>query len=168
MGQYIEIEQWAENLKEVTIGQWHRDEGDFIKAGDVLCEIITDKLTFEYTPEVGGTVQRIYAPENSVVPVGYCIAFIGEPGEKPDPRVEERNRQLLQRHHQKSHGDLDLDDIFAAAEQPRSRGRARAAPAARRLARENDIDIREVAEWLGDDEAMVSKQDVQDYLEEMR
>ncbi|MFO7947807.1 MAG: biotin/lipoyl-containing protein [Armatimonadota bacterium] len=168
MGQYVTIEKWAENLEEVTIGQWHKKQGDTIEAGEVLCEIITDKLTFEYTPETGGTVTHIYAAENSVVPVGYIIAFISEAGEEPDTDVERRNNHLLQQRREATEAELDLDDIFEAAKKPQSRSRVKAAPAARRLARENDVDIEDVAEWLGDAPGLVSKADVESYLQEMR
>ncbi len=168
MGQYATIEKWAENLEEVTIGHWHKEQGDAIEAGEVLCEIITDKLTFEYTSETTGTVSHIYAAENSVVPVGYVIAFISEAGEEPDMDVEGRNQRLLQEHREQTDAELDLDDIFEAVEKPQARTRLKAAPAARRLARENDVDLEDVTQWLGDAPGLISKADVQNYLQEMR
>ncbi|MFP3904815.1 MAG: biotin/lipoyl-containing protein [Armatimonadota bacterium] len=168
MGQYVTIEKWAENLEEVTIGQWHKKQGETIEAGEVLCEIITDKLTFEYTPETAGVVTHIYAAENSVVPVGYIIAFISEAGEEPAPDIAGRNRQLLQEHRERTEVELDFDDIFQAVEKAQPRSRVKAAPAARRLARENDVDLEDVAEWLGDVPGLISKADVQNYLQEIR
>ena len=87
MGQRITIEKWAENLEEVTVARWLKTESEQIAAGEVLCEIITDKATFEYTVEDAGVVARIYAAERSVVPVGYVIAFIATAGEQPDPDI---------------------------------------------------------------------------------
>ena len=47
MGRIITIEKWAENLEEVTIGQWRKAEGEQVTNGEVLCEIIHAKVTYE-------------------------------------------------------------------------------------------------------------------------
>ncbi len=160
MGQRITIEKWAENLEEVTVARWLRTEGEQIAAGEVLCEIITDKATFEYTVEEGGVVAMIYAAERSVVPVGYVIAFIATAGEQPDPDIKAHNEKLLAEHQQ--HAELDLDDILSAAGKKTSR--LRASPAARRLARQHEIDLKEVADWLAQNADVITEEHVQGYL----
>ena len=133
MGQRITIEKWAENLEEVTIGRWAKSLGERIGAGEVLCEIITDKVTFEYIVEEGGTLARIYAAERSVVPVGYVIAFIATAGEAPEPDIEAHNEMLIAQYQERTELDLDLADLLG--ESGLSTSRVRATPAARRLAR---------------------------------
>lgn len=160
MGQRITIEKWAENLEEVTVAGWLKTEGEDIAAGEVLCEIITDKATFEYTVEEGGVVARIYAAERSVVPIGYVIAFIATAGEQPDPDIEARNEKLLAERQQQA--ELDLDDVLSAASKKTSR--VRATPAARRLARQHEIDLKQVADWLGEDADLITEEHVQGYL----
>ncbi len=160
MGQRITIEKWAENLEEVTLARWLKAEGDHIVAGEVLCEIITDKATFEYTAEQAGTIVRIYAAERSTVPVGYIIAFLATAGEQPDPDIETHNEKLLADNQQQA--QLDLDDILSAAGGKPARPRATAA--ARRLARQLQIDLQQVADWLSPPTELITEDHVQAYL----
>lgn len=166
MGQRITIEKWAENLEEVTIGRWVRVEGDTLRIGDILCEIITDKVTFEYTIEQPGTLSAIYAAEHSVVPVGYVIAFISEGGEPPDEDIPELNERLLAEHQERSEPDLelDLDAILGSAGGGR---KTRAVPAARRMARQAGIELDDVAEWLGAPDRAITVEDVEGYIEQV-
>lgn len=171
MGQLILIEKWAENLEEVTLNRWLKQVGDYVNEGDSLCEIITDKVTFEYEVEMPGHVRRLYCAAKSVLPVGYAIAFIGGREEQLPRGVEEANRKLLQQHAARAELELELEKTDGPSptphrERPRLQRRVRATPAARRVARENDISIEQVAQWLEDD-AVVTQADVDAYLEEM-
>ncbi len=71
----------AANIEEATIGQWFRQEGEPVVAGEPLFEAITDKAAVEVKAEAAGTLRKVLAAANSVIPVGQVIAFIGEPGD---------------------------------------------------------------------------------------
>jgi pyruvate dehydrogenase E2 component (dihydrolipoamide acetyltransferase) len=162
MGHILRVEKWAENLDEVTLNRWLVDEGARLDVGDSLCEIITDKATFEYEMEVAGTLRRRYAPEKSVIPVGYAIAFVGEAQEPLTEGVEAENQQLLAAHQAAARADLDLKAKLAQT----LRGtKVRATPAARRVAREAGVTLDDVAQWLGEDRP-VDDGDVRRYLSE--
>jgi pyruvate dehydrogenase E2 component (dihydrolipoamide acetyltransferase) len=162
MGYLLRVEKWAENLDEVTLNRWLKHEGEVLEVGDSLCEIITDKATFEYEMEVAGTLRRIYATDKSVIPVGYAIAFVGEPGEPPPEDVAAENARLLAEHQAAARTDVELKAKLAEA----LRGqRVRATPAARRVAREGGVALEDVAQWLGE-ERPVGDDDVRRYLEE--
>lgn len=75
----------AANIEEATVGQWFKAEGERVEAGEPLFEAITDKAAVEVKAEGSGVLRRIYAPENSVVPVGQMIAVIAEPDEEVPP-----------------------------------------------------------------------------------
>ncbi|HEX6756484.1 MAG TPA: 2-oxo acid dehydrogenase subunit E2 [Mycobacteriales bacterium] len=55
---------------------WRVSVGDTIAAGDVVCEVLTDKVDMEVESPVGGTVARIVAGAQETVPVGQPLAFI--------------------------------------------------------------------------------------------
>lgn len=55
-----------------------------MKAGDVIVEITTDKLTSEVESEFDGTMLKIVAQEGEDIPVKGLLAYIGEPGETVD------------------------------------------------------------------------------------
>jgi len=76
----------AANIEEATIGQWFKAEGDPVVEGELLFEAITDKAAVEVKAEGSGVLRKIYARENSVVPVGQLIAVIGNADEAvPEP-----------------------------------------------------------------------------------
>ncbi len=172
LGHLIVIEKWAENLEEVTLHRWLKREGEYVSEGDLLCEIITDKVTFEYEVEVPGYILRTFCPDKSVLPVGYAIAFVGEQGETAPAGIETRNRELLQKHAARAALHLDLEGADEAdqkapkRQRERLERRVRATPAARRVARENDVSIEEVAAWAQHG-GPVSQSDVETYIEEM-
>ena len=69
-------------MEEGEIVQWFKNEGDHIEEGEVLLEIVTDKVNMEVEAEATGTLLKILAQAGDVVPVVQTIAWIGEPGEK--------------------------------------------------------------------------------------
>jgi pyruvate dehydrogenase E2 component (dihydrolipoamide acetyltransferase) len=162
VGQLLTIEKWAENLEEVTLNKWLAEEGDALAAGDSLCEMITDKMTFEYEVEQAGILRKKYCPEKSVLPIGYAFAFVGEPSEPLPEGVEEENARLMAQHAQKAALELTLDLPAAASrrQQAAPERRVRATPAARRVARERNVSIEEVAAWRGTGEP-VTEADVE-------
>ena len=69
-------------MEEGEIVQWVKNEGDHVEEGEVLLEIVTDKVNMEVEAEATGTLLKILAQAGDVVPVVQTIAWIGEPGEK--------------------------------------------------------------------------------------
>jgi pyruvate dehydrogenase E2 component (dihydrolipoamide acetyltransferase) len=70
-------------MTEGKLAKWHVKEGDSIKAGQVICEIETDKATMEVEAVDEGKVGRIVVPEGSEgVKVNAVIAVLLEEGEK--------------------------------------------------------------------------------------
>ena len=63
-------------MTEGTLVSWHRAEGETVSAGDVICEVTTDKVDMDVESPVDGTVARLVARPDDVVPVGTPIAFL--------------------------------------------------------------------------------------------
>ena len=162
MGHAIRLEKWAENLDEVTVGEWLKRQGDAVAPGEAVAELITEKATFKYEPEQGGILLRIYAEENSTVPVGFVIGYIGEPGEEPPRTIENENQALIRAKKQEARLDVDLLEGRAPGGPPAGAS-VRATPAARRLARDNGVAVEEVAAFFGDGRR-ITDDDVEAYL----
>lgn len=169
----IFIPQAFENMEEATIGRWLKNEGDLVQNGDPLCELITEKTTFDLPAEnlpAAGVLRRVVAPEKSVVPVGYVIALVGELADEL-PDVASENRELLRKRteQQKTGTELSPADTptaltqhaqstsskstsdkstFSKSTSAGSRGRIRATPAARRAAKEHGIALEELVKVL--------------------
>lgn len=138
-----------ENMGEGTVALWLVGEGDVVTERQDCCECVADKGEFLVWAEEPGVVRKVYAPEQSVVPVGYVLAAIGETRETL-PDVEAENERLIARAREK----LTARDGLSV-----KRGaRVRATPAARRLARELGVDLAAVAGALPG--ALVREKDV--------
>ncbi|MDP7342973.1 MAG: biotin/lipoyl-containing protein, partial [Alphaproteobacteria bacterium] len=65
-----------------NIVSWMKKEGDAIAAGDLLCEIETDKATMEIESVDDGVLGKIVTPDGTEnVPVNAVIGVILEDGE---------------------------------------------------------------------------------------
>jgi pyruvate dehydrogenase E2 component (dihydrolipoamide acetyltransferase) len=71
----------------VIIG-WKKRVGDAVKTGEVVCEVETDKATFEVESPAEGTLLAIFHETGSEVPVLAPIAAVGAPGERIDGAVQ--------------------------------------------------------------------------------
>src|SRR5258707_581812 len=89
----------GQSMEEGTVVRWFKSEGDSVRKGEVLLEVMTDKANIEVESEFEGTVRRILAPADATVPINTPIALIGspdevldnvsEPGESADAAVPE-------------------------------------------------------------------------------
>ena len=69
-------------MTEGNVASWMKKEGDKISAGDLLCEIETDKATMELEAIDDGVLGKIVAPDGTEnVPVNAVIGIILEEGE---------------------------------------------------------------------------------------
>ena len=71
-------------MEKGNLAKWLKKEGDPIKSGDVIAEIETDKATMEVEAIDEGVLAKIIVPEGTAdVPVNDLIALIAEEGEDP-------------------------------------------------------------------------------------
>lgn len=78
----VKMPQLGLTMEEGTVTRWVKQEGDAVKAGEVILEITTDKLTSEVESEFDGVLLKIVAQEGEDVPVKGLLAYIGEEGEQ--------------------------------------------------------------------------------------
>ena len=150
----IIIPQAFENMEEATIGAWRKSEGDRIEIDDALCELITEKTTFDLPAEISGTLLKIVAAEKSIIPVGFVIALCGQTDEDFAAALEaaQRANENLQRgaaqKAEQAAPTLKVPGKVAATNTATSGSRIRATPAARRAARELGVALEDVAARL--------------------
>ncbi|SFN98732.1 2-oxoglutarate dehydrogenase E2 component [Algoriphagus ornithinivorans] len=77
MSKEIKVPAVGESITEVTIGQWFKKDGDSVQMDEVLCELESDKATFELPAEAAGTL-RIKAEEGDTLEIGAVICVIEE------------------------------------------------------------------------------------------
>jgi pyruvate dehydrogenase E2 component (dihydrolipoamide acetyltransferase) len=74
-------------MAEGKLAKWHVKEGDTVKAGQVICEIETDKATMEVEAVDEGRIGQIVVPEGAEgIKVNAVIAVLLEEGETEVPK----------------------------------------------------------------------------------
>lgn len=79
----------GESISEVTVGQWFKKDGDQVQLDEVLCELESDKATFEFPAEAAG-ILRIKAQEGDTVEIGGLICVIEEFDSASKPAAESK------------------------------------------------------------------------------
>ncbi|PZV83469.1 2-oxoglutarate dehydrogenase E2 component [Algoriphagus aquaeductus] len=79
----------GESISEVTVGQWFKKDGDQVQLDEVLCELESDKATFEFPAEAAG-ILRIKAQEGDTVEIGGLICVIEEADAASKPATESK------------------------------------------------------------------------------
>ncbi|MGH2639789.1 MAG: pyruvate dehydrogenase complex dihydrolipoamide acetyltransferase [Rhabdochlamydiaceae bacterium] len=100
-------------MEEGTIAKWHKKEGDFVKAGDVLFEVATDKATVEHAALDSGYLRKIIIKDGGSAIVNQAVAIFTE---KKDENIEGY----------KPEGDVPKTAIQAPASAPKETSTAKA------------------------------------------
>jgi pyruvate dehydrogenase E2 component (dihydrolipoamide acetyltransferase) len=139
----------GEGLTEAEIVGWLVEVGDTVSEDQPVAEVETDKAVVEVPAPVNGTVREILAEEGEMVPVGEVIITFdveGEPVEPADEGGAEPAEPGDAEPAVSEAGGTDAStDGESGGEVSAKGGRVFAAPTARRLARELDVDIETVA-----------------------
>ena len=130
-------------MEEGTLAKWLVKEGDRIQSGDLIAEIETDKATMEFEAVDEGIIGKLLVTEGSKgVKVNSPIAIILDDGE--DLEVQEQKDITLQVEPKEqtviSAAPLETKNPLTGVAQTSSL-RIFATPLARRLAKENGVDL---------------------------
>lgn len=164
MATRIVVPELGESVIEATVGEWFKQEGDPVKAGDVLVSLETDKVDVEVGAETSGVLSRIERQRGEDVAIGDVLAIIEPDGAASEPRGDEGQ--------QVADGGAAPEEAPAAdaprpepetAPAPRETAEA-VTPVARRMAADQGIDLSRVS---GSGPAgRVTKEDVERHLQQ--
>ena len=140
---------------ELTV--WRIGVGDVVGEGDVVCEVLTDKVDMEVEAPAAGTVVGIDVQVGDSVPVGTPLAWIETESDSliedlfgpadaspPTPAEPDVTAPAPVAVPAAAAGDATADDAAAPAV-PVASGAVLAIPGARRLAAERGLDLAAVA-----------------------
>jgi pyruvate dehydrogenase E2 component (dihydrolipoamide acetyltransferase) len=138
----------GEGVAEGELVSWLVAPGDAVSEDQPLAEVETDKAMVEVPSPVDGTVEEMLAEEGEMVPVGDVFVTI-EPEEEVDPEALDAEAGEGGQDATAEPSPTDGEASTEAAGGPSGDGqeadapggRVFAAPSARRLARELDVDI---------------------------
>lgn len=132
MATNVLLPQWGMNMEDGTLVKWLVKEGDPVSKGQPLVEVETAKINSELESPVEGIVAHLMSDEGTVVKVGAVVVVIAAPGENA-PRPEVISSRRANR--------SGLSNIKATGGITKGQTRTQITPIARRLAKDNDIDI---------------------------
>jgi pyruvate dehydrogenase E2 component (dihydrolipoamide acetyltransferase) len=156
--------QMGYDMQEGTVVRWLKTEGSPVKLGEAVAEIETDKAVVEFESYAKGILQKILVPEGTTVPVGEAIAIVVDEDEvlvesvpdepapaeesKPEVPAAEVSKAIpLDAPAQpvSTNGGVATDAVpLPAASATESEGRLFVTPAARKIAEEQNIDLRQI------------------------
>jgi len=73
----IKVPQVGESITEVTVAAWLKNDGDTVEMDEIICELESDKATFELPAEAAGKLV-IKAREGDTIEIGGVICEIEE------------------------------------------------------------------------------------------
>ncbi|MFZ5624608.1 MAG: dihydrolipoamide acetyltransferase family protein [Gemmatimonadota bacterium] len=150
MATNVVMEALSPTMEEGRLVEWKKQEGEPVKAGDVLAEVETDKAVMELVARTDGTLLKHLVPAGTTVPVSAPVAVIGQPGEEvPVGGAVAPAAAAPARARERGQNGQGRTAPAAVASAPAPAGatsdRLRASPLARRIAAEQGIDLRTVA-----------------------
>lgn len=141
-------------MTEGTVEEWKFREGDYVKKGDALFSVSTDKLTNDVESEAEGVLLKILLPAGETAPCKAVVGYLGQEGEsvpggaKPDEGTAAPQTETA--------------PAAKPAYERRSGEPVIASPAAKKLARDKHIEL-SLVEGTGP-KGRITLEDVENFL----
>jgi len=136
----IIMPQVGQDIPSARIIEWRKAEGDPVEAGDVVLVVESDKATFEVEAEESGVLLKVLHAEDEDVAIFTPLAYVGQPGEEFDEAAAGPGETAV------GPAETPVREAAeppAALKPPAKRGIV-ASPSARRVAREQGVDLASV------------------------
>ncbi len=131
----IKVPTVGESISEVTVARWNKKTGDFVQMDELLCELESDKATFELNAEKAG-VLTTNATEGDTIKIGEIICTIDENAAKPENLKSEIKTPEIET-------KLEVTKIKAGSQESEG-NKPFPSPSAAKILAEKGIDIKEV------------------------
>ncbi|NOU36629.1 MAG: 2-oxo acid dehydrogenase subunit E2 [Kiritimatiellaceae bacterium] len=141
MATEILMPRQGQSVESCIIAGWKVKEGDTVAEGQALCEVETDKATFEVPAPAAGTMLGIFYADGADVPVLKVIAAIGKPGEDVSGLRPEEPQNIEQKTSKEEVKDPSAVQVSTFNIQRSGSVTGLASPRAKRLAESKGVDI---------------------------
>lgn len=161
MGKLEVMPKLGLTMTEGELVKWHKKEGDTIKVGETLFDVTTDKLTNNVEAKADGIVRKILVEEGTVVQCLKPVAIIGDKDEDISNLLKESLQDSKENEVEKE--VKESKEEIKDNRKIKKGERTKISPIAKRLAKENDVDI-QLLDGTGPEGRIVLK-DVESYIE---
>ncbi len=169
----IVMPKLSPTMESGQIVKWHKKIGEFVKEGDLLFDVNTDKATIEYRSPEEGFLRKIYTQENQAAARGASVAILTSTlDEKIDdavsspPAFSVEKKETMQKVEETAEipspsqpsfvPEPPLETVSFQESSWEFHKRALASPLARRLAQQEGLDL-ESTTGSGPDGMVVSR-----------
>src|SRR5699024_7734741 len=167
MAKEVFMPKLSSTMEEGTLLQWFKEEGDPVETGEPLFEIMTDKINIEVESYEDGVLLKRYYDVDAEIPVNAVIGYVGEENEEvpeePPAAGDDGGEGAQAEAKETSKGPAAAESGADADQDVADGGKVRATPAARRVARENNIELASVKG--SGPKGRIHEQDVKDELD---
>lgn len=139
----IKIPPVGESISEVTIAQWTVSDGDYVERDQVICELESDKATFELNAEEAGAI-KILVEEGSDVEIGTVVCTIDTSAEAPAGAAPKAEAAAPAKE-EAPKAEAPKAEAPAAKAEDKTYATGHPSPAAAKIAAENGVDTSKVS-----------------------
>ena len=132
----IVVPSLGESVTEAIVSKWHYKIGDFVRVGQILLELETDKVNLEVTSEYDGMIETVTSIDGSIVRVGAVLGMINTDKTQAEKAVAENK---IGKNSDKILDTVANDEING--EIPKKLQNTMQSPAAAKILREIDANI---------------------------
>jgi len=125
----LKVPTIGESITEVTLSQWLKKDGDFVKIDEAICEFESDKATLEFPAEAAGKLIYV-ASEGDDLAIGAVVAKIDTSVAAPSGSTEKAPEPVQAPVAKVETKEATTQDSYATGHP---------SPAAGKILRENDI-----------------------------
>jgi len=160
MAYIVEIPKLGLTMERGRISNWHKNEGDYVKKGETIFELETDKINTEVEAPDNGYILKVLIDEGTEVNVFSPACIMGEKGEDitnftyklDNKKVRESYTKKIEKKSVQSKNDVKAE--------------IKISPLARRLAKEHGVDFTKIKPTGAD--GRIVKQDILVAIEETK
>ena len=168
MSENIIMPKLGMTMKEGTVEEWFKSEGDTVEEGESIVTISSEKLTNDVEAPASGTLLKIKVQAGEDAKVKAVLGIIGEEGEdlgsddddSEETTQENKDNDTTSENQQASSNEEQSDKKDTEKEaKPEQRERIFISPLARNMAEDKDLDITRIKGTGGNDR--ITKLDIQ-------
>ena len=168
MSENIIMPKLGMTMKEGTVEEWFKSEGDTVEEGESIVTISSEKLTNDVEAPTSGTLLKIKVQAGEDAKVKAVLGIIGEEGEdvgsddddSEETTQENKDNDTTSEDQQASSNEKQSDKKDTEKEaKPEQRERIFISPLARNMAKDKDLDITRIKGTGGNDR--ITKLDIQ-------
>ena len=168
MSENIIMPKLGMTMKEGTVEEWFKSEGDTVEEGESIVTISSEKLTNDVEAPTSGTLLKIKVQAGEDAKVKAVLGIIGEEGEdlgsddddSGETNQENKDNDTTSENQQASSNEEQSDKKDTEKEaKPEQRDRIFISPLARNMAEDKELDITRIKGTGGNDR--ITKLDIQ-------